>query len=880
MKKFCGKCGSKLDEETGLCSKCNAGKPAGLSAGSRIPGDGEGNSAETGYKKQLSKKDRKKITRDRRKAKRSGWTRGKRIRHMILKLIIIILVLFALFVCAVWLLDHFGILPVQSGSDDSNPDAVYTTEEAREFAGQSESVNYDEETGTLYLNSRLLVVAEEGTEEDSIEDLAEDYQAELDLSMEELGIYALTLDEEMSYSELNELGDEITQQYDFVDDVYLDYIIETFADDETDAASYVSPVYPSDPWDGDTWDTSAPEGSNWGVEAINAPEAWSYLDQMQTVRIGLIDSMPQQSEEVTVEKSTNIIIDDITGMQYISDELVDEGDHGTHVAGTMNASWDNDEGISGVMGGKGELYYCSVNYQLDGSIISKYYSSYAYMLALKTLIDDDVQVINISQNTWALRGFAASHGNENAINYLTEQAGLTEKFLSRIISSRRAQQKNDFIICTSAGNSNDTYYYKDDDEPYGYREEKTLAETFLSWFREKGESGGSEAKYNNFLNLIEDPDVMDHIIVVGAVQIDSEATDSQDTDYAYCSFSNIGDRVDVVAPGADIYSTVVDGYDYKTGTSMAAPHVSGVAGLIFAIAPGMSAGTVKEIICDTARGEYSDWSYPLINALYSVERAVDISGSVEMEGYVYDADGEPLSGVTVVAEVTESSASVETESDDDGYYCFEISYGDNYTITYELEGYDSVQNELELSGETYHNAQDGIRMTLDNVYMEETETDVSDTYEIMEYGGNYYSMYYVSNITWTEAEAFCEAMGGHLVTINSEEEQQAVYQYIEEYADDTFIWIGISDAGSEGDWSSWITGEEVTYTNWAVSQPDNEKTSSDTEQNYGVIFSGYRSGTGYYIEPGQWDDVENDYSEDRAGFFVCEWEDSLPENFL
>ena len=65
--------------------------------------------------------------------------------------------------------------------------------------------------------------------------------------------------------------------------------------------------------------------------------------------------------------------------------------------------------------------------------------------------------------------------------------------------------------------------------------------------------------------------------------------------------SNYGDGLDVVAPGVDILSTHNNnGYSYSQGTSMAAPHVSGVAGLMFSINSGLTGQDVRNIIEQTA----------------------------------------------------------------------------------------------------------------------------------------------------------------------------------------------------------------------------------------------------------------------------------------
>ena len=86
----------------------------------------------------------------------------------------------------------------------------------------------------------------------------------------------------------------------------------------------------------------------------------------------------------------------------------------------------------------------------------------------------------------------------------------------------------------------------------------------------------------------------DHILSVAA-------TDHND---ALASFSNYSNRwVDLGAPGVDILSSVPgNGYDLKSGTSMAAPHVSGVAALVLAQNPALGPLEVKARIMDGVDG--------------------------------------------------------------------------------------------------------------------------------------------------------------------------------------------------------------------------------------------------------------------------------------
>ncbi len=64
--------------------------------------------------------------------------------------------------------------------------------------------------------------------------------------------------------------------------------------------------------------------------------------------------------------------------------------------------------------------------------------------------------------------------------------------------------------------------------------------------------------------------------------------------------SNYGvSTVDIAAPGKDIYSTLVGTYGYSSGSSMAAPHVTGLAAMIYAYSQYSYPSQVKELIINT-----------------------------------------------------------------------------------------------------------------------------------------------------------------------------------------------------------------------------------------------------------------------------------------
>lgn len=82
---------------------------------------------------------------------------------------------------------------------------------------------------------------------------------------------------------------------------------------------------------------------------------------------------------------------------------------------------------------------------------------------------------------------------------------------------------------------------------------------------------------------------------------DSFCVTALDDNGANLPFSDYNKAKDISAPGMDILSTVPGGFSYGTGSSMAAPVVSGIAAMIWADCPTLTASQVIQAMQNTAR---------------------------------------------------------------------------------------------------------------------------------------------------------------------------------------------------------------------------------------------------------------------------------------
>ena len=120
------------------------------------------------------------------------------------------------------------------------------------------------------------------------------------------------------------------------------------------------------------------------------------------------------------------------------------------------------------------------------------------------------------------------------------------------------------------------------------------------------------------------------------------------------SFSQFNDRVDLAAPGTGILGPVAppaaDGqsgaYAGYSGTSMATPHVAGVAALIRTRHPDWTASQVRGALYGTATdvgaaGRDDETGFGRVNALAALSHAPAADGDLDDDGRPDDLDGDP-----------------------------------------------------------------------------------------------------------------------------------------------------------------------------------------------------------------------------------------------
>lgn len=305
----------------------------------------------------------------------------------------------------------------------------------------------------------------------------------------------------------------------------------------------------------------------WSLLTIQAPAAWNVTEGSDNVVISVIDTgisisgNPLALSHEDLSDSSRIFL----GTNYINTSLmpIDDHGHGTHVAGIAAAESNNGKGIAGV-NWKCRVFVCKVFNHLGAG------GSFAFYKAVNESI-----------------AFAKSKNWKLVINYSGEAP-----FSATAEEAIKLIQQGGALLCASAGN---------DSGPVGYP----------AAFSTKNDGS---VRYSN-------------VIAVSATNRGDEIA----------PFSNRGIQVNVAAPGVDILSTLPPyrvtlndppsnkqmNYDILSGTSMAAPIVSGLSALVWTVAPNLTASQVRERIQATAvdlppAGRDIFFGYGRVNAYVAV----------------------------------------------------------------------------------------------------------------------------------------------------------------------------------------------------------------------------------------------------------------------
>ena len=253
----------------------------------------------------------------------------------------------------------------------------------------------------------------------------------------------------------------------------------------------------------------------WGLRRIEAPAAWETTTGSSTVVVAVVDT----GVDLRHPDLQGHLVE---GHNFVREERPpqDDNGHGTHVAGTIAATLNNNVGIVGVAPGVAIMPVKALGRTGRGA-------DDTVAAGLYWAADHGAWVINMSLGP-AFSGTQATPLVEEAIAYAI---GLGA------------------VVVTAAGNR-------------GTSEPTTLSAN---------------------------PGV---ISVAATMPNDARAP-----------FSNHGPWVHVGAPGTGVLSTFFDGsstYRAESGTSVAAPYVSGVAALLLSLRPELGPGDVARILQSTA----------------------------------------------------------------------------------------------------------------------------------------------------------------------------------------------------------------------------------------------------------------------------------------
>ena len=366
--------------------------------------------------------------------------------------------------------------------------------------------------------------------------------------------------------------------------------------------------------------SAAPAGANeeifnWGAVAMHAREAEAVNVKRAPVTVAVVDSgvedtHPDLEGRVDTSRSVKCSVNGVATQDFYG--WRDEFYHGTHVAGIIAANH-NDIGIDGIAP---ESTIVAIEATNDNRLIYPEYVTCAFMWAASHGVD----VVN---NSYSMDPWVYWSPTD------PEQAAGLEAATRSI---KYAQDKG-LAVIAAAGNEG-----VDIDNPTIDNGSPTDVPTPT---KNRAVQGG-----------IRVPSMLDGVAQVSAVGQAYNVKPGLSLGRA--EFSNYGNTIDFAAPGDQIYSTVPllfypSGYAVADGTSMATPHVSGIAALIKSVHPELTGAQVIDLMKRQAAANYGRLNAPIdgreyrgygfLDALDAVTSGVDQIDEAKVGAWVMDATG-------------------------------------------------------------------------------------------------------------------------------------------------------------------------------------------------------------------------------------------------